>query len=120
MEEILLHYPDVADCAVFPVEHELKGNVPVGLVVVNKGSKIEECQLRKELVELVREELGPVAAFKLVASVDALPKTRSGKILRGTMSKIANGKPYEITPTIENPNLFDYLAPEIKKLVEKV
>eukprot|EP00977_Amphora_coffeiformis_P013017 scaffold3337_cov169-Amphora_coffeaeformis.AAC.27 len=63
--------------------------------------------------EQLRKELGPVAAFKRVASVDALPKTRSGEILRNTMSEIANGQPYKITPTIENPNIFDYLESEI-------
>ena len=119
MEETLLRHPDVADCAVFPVDDELKGNLPVGLVVLNKGSTIEEEQLRKELVDLVREDLGPVAAFKMVASVKALPKTRSGKILRSTMSQIANGKEYKITPTIEDPNIFDYLEPEICKLVKR-
>lgn len=119
MEETLLNHPDVADCAVFPVEHEIKGHVPIGLVIVNKGSSIEEEQLRKELVNLVREDMGPVASFKKVAAVKALPKTRSGKILRGTMSKIANGKEYKVTPTIEDPNIFEYLAPEICKLVNE-
>jgi propionyl-CoA synthetase len=66
---------------------------------------------------LVRDKMGPVASFKKVALVNALPKTRSGKILRGTMSKIANGEPYKITPTVEDPKIFEILEPEIKKLM---
>jgi len=119
MEETLMEHPDVADCAVFPVHNELKGEIPVGLVVLNKGSTIETEVLYKELVRLVRREIGPVAAFKKVAVVEALPKTRSGKILRGTMSKIANGKEYVVTPTIENPMVFDELVPKIHKLMEE-
>lgn len=118
MEECLMNHPDVADCAVFPVKNELKGEIPVGLVVLNKGSNISEEKLRAELIALVREEIGPVAAFKTVTAVKALPKTRSGKILRGTMSKIANGKEYKITPTIEDPTIFEYLAPVIEKVVQ--
>jgi propionyl-CoA synthetase len=76
-EEILLDHADVADCAVFPMKDHIKGEVPVGLVVVNKGSTISEEQLRKELVLLVREKLGPVASFKKVGSVRALPKVRT-------------------------------------------
>jgi propionyl-CoA synthetase len=74
-------------------------------------------QLQAELVQSVRDQLGPVASFKLVGVVKALPKTRSGKILRSTMAKIANGLPYTITPTIEDPNIFEQLEPEIRKLV---
>ena len=112
-----MNHSDVADCAVFPVKDDLKGELPVGLVVLNKGSTIEEDRLRQELIQLVRADVGPVAAFKLVASVKALPKTRSGKILRGTMSKIANGQEYKITPTIEDARVFDDLEPAIRKLV---
>lgn len=119
MEECLMNHPDVADCAVFPVKDELKGELPIGLVVLKKGSTIEEDRLKQELIGLVREEVGPVAAFKLVASVKAMPKTRSGKILRGTMSKIANGQEYKITPTIEDAGVFDDLEPAIRKLVGK-
>ena len=119
MEECLMNHPDVADCAVFPMKDELKGELPVGLVVLKKGSTIEEERLKQELIGLVREEVGPVAAFKLVASVKAMPKTRSGKILRGTMSKIANGQEYKITPTIEDAGVFDDLEPTIRKLVGK-
>ena len=118
MEEILVSHEDVADCAVFPVKDTIKGEVPVGLVVLNKTSTIDESRLRKELVDLVRKELGPVASFKKVKAVKALPKTRSGKILRGTMSKIANGEEYKVTPTVEDPDIFkNFLESEIKQLV---
>lgn len=117
MEECLMNHPDVVDCAVFSMKDELKGELPVGLVVLNKGSTIEDEKLKKELIELVREEIGPVAAFKMVASVKALPKTRSGKILRGTLSKIANNQEYKITPTVEDVSVFDDLTPVICNLV---
>jgi propionyl-CoA synthetase len=117
MEEILQSHPEVADCAVIGVRDELKGEIPVGFVITNKGSTMDHEQLKEELVQLVRNDLGPVASFKKVAVVTKLPKTRSGKILRSTMAAIANGKPYSITPTIEDPDIFTYLEPEIKKLV---
>jgi propionyl-CoA synthetase len=117
MEEILMDHPEVADCAVIPVKDALKGEVPVGFVITNKGSTMDTEQLQAELVQSVRDQLGPVASFKLVGVVKALPKTRSGKILRSTMAKIANGLPYTITPTIEDPNIFEQLEPEIRKLV---
>lgn len=117
LEEILMDHPEVADCAVFPVKNSLKGELPVGLVVTNKECQLKEDQLRRELIQMVRESMGPVAAFKKVASVPALPKTRSGKILRGTMSKIANGEEYTITPTIEDATVFDRLDPAIRQLV---
>jgi propionyl-CoA synthetase len=116
MEEILMDHAEVADCAVIPVKDELKGQIPVGFVIVNAGSNIDHATLQLELIERVRNELGPVAAFKKVAVVKALPKTRSGKILRGTMSKIANGEEYTITPTVEDPAVFEYLEPMIQEL----
>lgn len=120
IEEILMKHPNVADCAVFPVHDEIKGQVPVGLVVCKAGTdEKEHKQIREELILLVREELGPVASFKKVGIVKALPKTRSGKILRGTMSKIADGKPYKITPTIEDATVFDHLNPAILDLMQK-
>jgi len=119
MEEILLDHPEVADCAVVGMIDELKGQVPIGFAVTIAGSTIGEDKLQEELVDLVRNELGPVASFKKVAVVKGLPKTRSGKILRGTMAKIANGEPYSVTPTIEDPHIFDWLAPEIVRLAKK-
>ena len=119
MEEILLDHPDVADAAVIGVNDELKGEIPIGFVVAFAGCTTDDAVLRKELVQRVRQELGPVASFKKVAVVPALPKTRSGKILRGTMRKIGNGQDYTITPTIEDPTIFERLGPQIKALVEE-
>jgi propionyl-CoA synthetase len=119
MEEILMEHPTVADCAVIAVNDEIKGQVPVGLVVCVTGTKEEEYErIRDELVGLVREEMGPIASFKKVGIVKGLPKTRSGKTLRGTMSKIANNEPYKITPTIEDATIFEHLEPAIKNLIE--
>jgi len=96
------------------VKDALKGQVPVGFVILNSDSVVDHSVIEKELVNMVRESLGPVASFKKVAVVKALPKTRSGKTLRGTMSKIANGEEYNITPTIEDPTIFEYLEPVIR------
>ena len=117
MEEILMEHPEVADCAVIGVKDDLKGQVPIGFVTLIAGSEESHDEIRLELIRRVRETLGPVASFKKVGIVKALPKTRSGKVLRGTMSKIANNENYSITPTIEDPTIFEYLAPEILKLV---
>lgn len=117
MEEILMEHAKVADCAVIGVDDKIKGQVPVGFVVCIAGTQEEDHdQIREELIQLVRDEMGPVASFKKVGIVKALPKTRSGKTLRGTMSKIANGESFKITPTIEDPTVFDHLTPAIKKL----
>ena len=118
MEEVLMEHPKVADCAVIAVKDDVKGQIPAGLVICVAGTTEEEHEtVKNELIALVREEVGPVASFKKVGIVKALPKTRSGKILRGTMSKIANGEPYKITPTVEDVTIFDYLEPEILKLL---
>jgi propionyl-CoA synthetase len=119
MEEILMEHSEVADCAVIGVKDSVKGEVPVGFVVTIAGSTKDPQDVSKELIQLVREELGAVASFKKVAVVKALPKTRSGKILRKTMAQIANGEAYSITPTIEDPNIFLYLEQEILKLVQE-
>jgi len=118
MEEILLDHPDVADSAVIGVQDDLKGEVPVGFVVTVAGCSTGVSDLKHQLIDKVREELGAVASFKKVGIVKALPKTRSGKILRATMTKIANGEDYTITPTIEDPNIFDILEPQIKEVVQ--
>lgn len=115
IEEILLEHSDVTDCAVIGVKDTLKGEVPMGFVVVSQ----ERDGLISDLVAHVREKLGAHANLKKVAVVKALPKTRSGKVLRGTMRKIANGEEYTITPTIEDANVFDDLSPVIKKLVKE-
>eukprot|EP00957_Ditylum_brightwellii_P031691 2403485-Ditylum_brightwellii.AAC.1 len=118
MEEILLDHADVADAAVIGVRDKLKGEVPVGFVVTVSGCRTDTMELKKQLIEKVREEMGPVASFKKVEVVKSLPKTRSGKILRGTMRKIANGEEYTITSTIEDPTIFVTLEPQIKNLVQ--
>jgi propionyl-CoA synthetase len=103
MEEVLSAHPDVAECAVVGVADEIKGEVPVGFVVTKAGVGRGEAEIVRELVEKVREQIGPVAAFKTALVVKRLPKTRSGKILRGTMKRIADGQEYTTPATIDDP-----------------
>jgi propionyl-CoA synthetase len=103
MEEVLASHPDVAECAVVGAADALKGQVPVGLVVLKAGVNRDEADVVRELVALVRERIGPVAAFKDARVVPRLPKTRSGKILRATIRKIADGQPYSVPATIDDP-----------------
>jgi propionyl-CoA synthetase len=103
MEEVLAAHPDVAECAVVGVADEIKGEVPVGFVVTKAGVARDEGEIVRELVEKVRERIGPVASFKTALVVKRLPKTRSGKILRGTMKKIADGQEYVAPATIDDP-----------------
>jgi len=160
LEEVLQTHPLVADCAVIPVKDKVKGQIPIGFVMVSHAADADEGfdeeRLKSELVQAVRDQVGPIANFRRVAIVKALPKTRSGKILRyvsvaetgnidfvfkcvcnltrpfpnvffplhavicrGTMSKIADGEPWTITPTVDDPDVFMYLEPEIRKLVEQ-
>ena len=116
LEEILMDHEDVAECAVVGVHDALKGEVPLAFVITKAGSNVNEDTLKQELVQKVTETLGPIACFKDVAIVSKLPKTRSGKILRGTMAKIANGEEYIVTPTVEDQSVFDYLEPVIHKI----
>ncbi|ROR34533.1 propionyl-CoA synthetase [Inmirania thermothiophila] len=116
MEEVLASHPAVAECAVFGVADELKGELPLGLVVLKAGAEVEEEALRQELIRMVRERIGPVAAFKLVGIVKRLPKTRSGKILRGTMKKIADGVPWKMPATIDDPAILDEIAEVLRGL----
>ena len=103
IEEVVASHPDVAECAVIGVADGLKGHVPAGFVLLKAGVAREMHVIEKEIVELVREKIGPVAAFKTVLTVARLPKTRSGKILRGTMRKIADGEEYKMPATIDDP-----------------
>tara|TARA_R100000005_G_scaffold96421_1_gene83134 strand:+ start:328 stop:2232 length:1905 start_codon:yes stop_codon:yes gene_type:complete len=103
MEEVLAGHPDVAECAVIGIHDALKGQVPVGFVVLNAGVNRPPTEIEKELVALVREKIGPVAAFKVALVVKRLPKTRSGKILRAVMRKIADGETYNAPATIDDP-----------------
>ncbi len=110
MEEILAGHPDVAECAVIGVKDALKGQVPVGFAVLNAGVERDDATLCAELVARVRSELGPVAAFKQACVVARLPKTRSGKVLRGIMRRIADGEEYRFPATIEDPEVLPEIA----------
>jgi propionyl-CoA synthetase len=110
MEEVLASHPDVAECGVIGAADQLKGELPVGLVVLKAGANRAEEQVVAELVALVRQKIGPVAAFKKVVVVERLPKTRSGKILRGTMKKIADGEAYKMPATIDDPAILDEIT----------
>ena len=103
MEEVLASHKDVAECAVIGVADQLKGELPLGFVVLKAGVERPKEEIVKELVQMVRERIGPVAAFKLATVVQRLPKTRSGKVLRGTMKKIADGAEYQMPATIDDP-----------------
>jgi propionyl-CoA synthetase len=103
MEEVLASHPDVAECAVIGVSDELKGQLPVGFLVLKSGVKRSRAEIVAEVVQMVREQIGPVASFKTAVVVERLPKTRSGKILRGTMRRIADGEEYTIPATIDDP-----------------
>jgi propionyl-CoA synthetase len=116
MEEVLASHKDVAECAVIGVADQLKGELPLGLVVLKAGVNRDQADIAKELVKLVRDQIGPVAAFKLVAVVDRLPKTRSGKILRGTMKKIADGEEYKMPATIDDPAILGEIE-EVLKMI---
>ncbi len=116
MEEVLASHPDVAECAVIGAADQLKGELPLGLVVLKAGVDRGEDDIKKDLVKLVREKIGPVAAFKKVTIVQRLPKTRSGKILRGTMKSIADGKEYKIPATIDDPAILGEIEGALKEI----
>jgi propionyl-CoA synthetase len=107
MEEVLAGHPDVAECAVIGVADALKGEAPCGFIVLKAGLAREPADIEREIVALVRDKIGPVAAFKRAIVVARLPKTRSGKILRGTMKKIADGEPWQMPATIEDPKVLE-------------
>jgi propionyl-CoA synthetase len=116
MEEVLASHPDVAECAVMGVQDSLKGEVPLGFVVYKAGVDKPEEQVVRELVDRVRERIGPVAFFKTAAVVKRLPKTRSGKILRGTMRRMADGQEVRVPPTIDDPAILDEIRVVLAKL----
>jgi propionyl-CoA synthetase len=116
VEEVLASHPDVAECAVIGVADPVKGQQPLGLVVLKAGAQRDHAEIVQDLVRRVREQIGPVCAFKLCAVVQRLPKTRSGKCLRGVMSKIANGQPYSPPATIEDPAILEEIAASLSKL----
>lgn len=116
MEEVLASHQDVAECAVIGAADALKGELPVGFVVLKAGIMREPTVIAREIVALVRERIGPVAAFKTVRVVARLPKTRSGKVLRGTMKKIADGTPYQVPPTIDDPAILEEIESVLSNL----
>ena len=114
MEEVLSGHQDVAECAVIGIADALKGEVPCGFVVLKSGVKRPVAEIEQECVALVRERIGPVAAFKLTITIARLPKTRSGKILRGTMKKIADGESWTMPATIDDPAVLDEIGRALK------
>ncbi|MEW8143015.1 MAG: propionyl-CoA synthetase [Candidatus Thiodiazotropha endolucinida] len=116
MEEVLAGHADVAECAVIGVSDTLKGQLPLGFVVLKSGVERSADELAAELVKRVREQIGPVAAFKHIAIVKRLPKTRSGKILRGTMVKIADGQEWKMPATIDDPAILDEISSSLQTL----
>jgi propionyl-CoA synthetase len=114
MEEVLAGHADVAECAVVGIKDALKGEAPCGFVVLKAGVDRPPGEIERELVGLVREKIGPVAAFRLAITVARLPKTRSGKILRGTMKKIADGDAWTMPATIDDPLILEEIAAALK------
>ena len=110
MEEVVASHPDVAECAVLGVKDEIKGEAPCGFIVLKAGVTRPNAEIEKEVVKLVRDKIGPVAAFKTALVVARLPKTRSGKILRGTMKKIADHDSWAMPATIEDPKALEEIT----------
>jgi len=117
MEEVVSGHPSVAECAVIGVQNALKGQIPVGFVVLKSDNQIEDEDIQRELIQRVRDEIGPVASFKNVVVVQRLPKTRSGKILRKIMRHIADGESYQPPSTIEDPSVLGEISERIKDSV---
>ena len=113
LEEVLAAHHDVAECAVVGVADEIKGEIPLGLVVLKAGVSRSPANIVEELVEMVRDRVGPVASFKVATVVKRLPKTRSGKIVRGTIKKIADGAAYQVPPTIDDPAILDEIKADL-------
>jgi propionyl-CoA synthetase len=114
MEEVVARHPNVAECAVIGVADELKGQLPAAFIVLNAGVNRPPKEIETEVVKLVRDGIGPVAALKNVMTVKRLPKTRSGKILRGTMRQIADGEPWKLPATIDDPVILDEIGTVLK------
>jgi propionyl-CoA synthetase len=116
MEEVVAQHTDVAECAVIGVKDSLKGQLPVSLVVLKSGVTKDEADLREELIQMMRSEIGPIACFRQATVVSRLPKTRSGKILRSTMRKIADGDTYAIPSTIDDPSILGEIRESLVKI----
>src|ERR1700744_1250205 len=114
MEEILASHADVAECAVLGIKDAIKGEVPCGFLVLKAGVARKPAEIEQEAVALVRDKIGPIAAFKLAITVGRLPKTRSGKILRGTIKKTADGEAWTMPGTREDSKVLDEIADDLK------
>ena len=114
IEEVLAEHKNVAECAVVGIADKLKGQIPIGLIALKAGVDRDQKEITKECVDLVREKVGPVAAFKIAIIVKRLPKTRSGKVLRGTVRKIADNESYNVPPTIDDPAILDEIKTDLK------
>ena len=115
IEEVLAEHKSVAECAVIGIADKLKGQIPIGLLALKAGVKQKNEEIIKECVSMVREKVGPVAAFKIAIVVKRLPKTRSGKVLRGTVRKIADNEPYKMPATIDDPAILDEIKQDLKE-----
>ena len=115
MEEVLAEHKDVAECAVLGIADKLKGQIPIGLLALKSGVEQSNEDIVKECIQMVRNKVGPVAAFKIAIVVKRLPKTRSGKILRGTIRKIADKEEYKVPATIDDPAILDEIKGDLKK-----
>jgi propionyl-CoA synthetase len=116
LEEVLASHPDIAECAVLGVADEIKGEIPLGLIVLKAGVRRSNSEIVNETVQMVRERIGAVASFRVATVVKRLPKTRSGKILRGTIKKIADGVAYQVPPTIDDPLILDEITADLSTL----
>jgi len=119
VEGVIAGHPDVAECAVVGANDQLKGQIPMGFLVLKAGVQRDKAEIIREVVQMVRDQIGPVASFKVATVVDRLPKTRSGKVLRGTMKKIADHETYKIPATIDDPTILDEIAKAIE-VIERV
>jgi propionyl-CoA synthetase len=115
MEEVLSEHKDVAECAVIGIADNLKGQIPIGLIVLKTGVNREHDEISKECIKMIRDKIGPVAAFKTAIVIKRLPKTRSGKVLRGTMRKIADKEEYKMPATIDDPSILDEIKISMKE-----
>ncbi|MGH7598299.1 MAG: AMP-binding enzyme, partial [bacterium] len=116
IEEVLASHSDVAECAVVGAADEIEGEIPLGLIVLKAGVQRGHDEIIQELIRMVREKIGPVASFKVATIVKRLPKTRSGKIVRGTIKKIADGVEYRIPPTIDDPAILKEITESLAVL----
>lgn len=116
MEEVLANHPDVAECAVIGVSDQLKGQLPLGFLCLSNGVNLPHSEIVAECVQMMRDVIGPVAAFKLAVVIKRLPKTRSGKILRATMVKIADGEAFKMPATIDDPDILDEIKEALQSL----